>query len=58
MSTRYEDPRNGPRGRWHDHEMGRDFHRGRGRFRAYLASLSAEHWLLFLAGLTVGLILG
>lgn len=29
-----------------------------GRVRTYLRSLSGEHWLIFLAGLVIGLILG
>ncbi len=28
------------------------------RVRAYLRSLTAEHWLLFCAGLVIGLVLG
>lgn len=28
------------------------------RLRTYLRSLTAEHWLLFFAGLVIGLILG
>lgn len=58
MTARYEDPHYRPQGRWQEPETGQDLHRGWGRFRTYLASLSVEHWLLFLAGLTVGLILG
>ena len=34
------------------------FDTGLARLRAYLAGLSAEHWLLFAAGLVIGLVLG
>jgi len=58
MSTRYRDPRDEQARPWHDTPAGRDLHHGWGRFRAYVASLGAEQWLLFLAGLAIGLILG
>ena len=56
MSSRHEDFVNhGPNG-WHS--AGRRHGDTGARIKAYLRSLTAEHWLLFCAGLVIGLIIG
>ena len=55
MSPRDDFSNHGPHG-WHG--AGHRHSETGARIKAYLRSLTAEHWLLFLAGLVLGLIIG